>query len=95
MNDLIDILHEEHHSLVVANGDVCTFDGRGISDLYNLLSEDPEFLRGASVADKVVGKGAAALMIWAVSWKSMQILLVVLHSGFCKIKDCVYILGVK
>lgn len=63
MNDLIDILHEEHHSLVVANGDVCTFDGRGISDLYNLLSEDPEFLRGASVADKVVGKGAAALMI--------------------------------
>lgn len=63
MNDLIDILHEGHHSLVVANGDVCTFDGRGISDLYNLLSEDPEFLRGASVADKVVGKGAAALMI--------------------------------
>lgn len=63
MNDLISILHEGHHSLVVANGDVCTFDGRGVSDLYFLLFEDPEFLRGASVADKVVGKGAAALMI--------------------------------
>lgn len=63
MSDLISILHEGHHSLVVANGDVCTFDGRGISDLYFLLSEDPGFLRGASVADKVVGKGAAALMI--------------------------------
>ncbi|MCM1070392.1 MAG: DUF1893 domain-containing protein [Alistipes timonensis] len=63
MDDLIKILHEGHHSLVVANGEVCTFDGRGISDLYNLLNEDPGFLQGAEIADKVVGKGAAALMI--------------------------------
>ena len=63
MDDLIKILHEGHHSLVVANGEVCTFDGRGISDLYNILNEDPGFLQGAEIADKVVGKGAAALMI--------------------------------
>ncbi len=41
MEDLIKILHEGGHSLVVANGEVCTLDGRGISDLYNLLNEDP------------------------------------------------------
>lgn len=63
MDDLITILHEGNHSLVVANGEVCKFDGRGISDLYNLLNEDPGFLQGAEIADKVVGKGAAALMI--------------------------------
>lgn len=63
MDDLIEILHDGSHSLVVANGEICTFDGRGISDLYNILSEDPGFLQGAEIADKVVGKGAAALMI--------------------------------
>ncbi len=64
MDHLIKILHDGGHSLVVANGkDVRTFDGRGISDLYNILNEDPEFLQGAEIADKVVGKGAAALMI--------------------------------
>lgn len=63
MDDLIEILHDGSHSLVVANGEICTFDGRGIADLFNILSEDPGFLQGAEVADKVVGKGAAALMI--------------------------------
>ena len=60
MDDLIEILHDGSHSLVVANGEICTFGGRGISDLYNILSEDPGFLQGAEVADKVVGKGAVA-----------------------------------
>lgn len=63
MEDLIDLLHKNNHSLVVANGDVATFDGRGVADLFNLLNEDSGFLDGADVADKVVGKGAAALMI--------------------------------
>jgi imidazolonepropionase-like amidohydrolase len=34
-----------------------------VADLYALLREDSDFLKGASVADKVVGKAAAALMI--------------------------------
>lgn len=63
MEGLIRLLHEEKHSLVVANGDVRTFDRRGVFDLYDLLRDEPEFLKGASIADKVVGKGAAALMI--------------------------------
>ena len=31
--------------------------------MYGLLTEHSDWLRGASVADKVVGKGAAALLI--------------------------------
>lgn len=63
MEDLIRLLHGGDHSLVVANGNVYTFNGRGVTDLYALLREDPGFLKGASIADKVVGKAAAALMI--------------------------------
>lgn len=33
MDDLIRLLQNGRHSLVVANGEVRTFDGRGISDL--------------------------------------------------------------
>lgn len=63
MKELIELLHRDGNTLVVANGEVCAFQGRGISDLYRLLRDDAGFLEGASVADKVVGKGAAALMI--------------------------------
>lgn len=63
MEYVIRLLHEGNHSLVVANGDIYTFDGRGVSDLYRLFKEKPGFLEGVSVADKIVGKAAAALMI--------------------------------
>ena len=61
LEDIIRLLHEGKHSLVVSNGEVRTFDRRGVADLYALLQEDSDFLKGASVADKVVGKAAAAL----------------------------------
>ena len=61
---LIDLLHIEACSCVIRNGDVTRiFRERGVKDLYRLLEEEPELLDGAFVADKVVGKGAAALMI--------------------------------
>lgn len=63
MDDLVKILHQGSHSLVVSNGEVCTFDGRGVSDLYRLLKHSPDLLCGASLADRVVGKAAAALML--------------------------------
>ncbi len=64
MGSLIDILHHGNHSLVVAVRDeVTVYDGHGVSDLYRLLVQRPGFLDGADIADKVVGKGAAALMI--------------------------------
>lgn len=62
MHKLISTLHTGSHSLVVGGTATRTFDGRGVADLYRLLHEEPKLLRGASVADKVVGKGAAALM---------------------------------
>lgn len=61
---LTDLLHRGHHSLVVGRGDmVSAFDGRGVSDLYWLIADHSDVLRHAEVADKVVGKGAAALMV--------------------------------
>lgn len=61
---LADILHFGNHSLVVEDtgGTVHVFDSRGVADLYALLHSQPELLKGANVADKVIGKGAAALM---------------------------------
>lgn len=61
---LIDLLKREQASLVVATADgIRTFHGRGVADLYFLLCEARHPLEGAAVADKVVGKGASALMV--------------------------------
>lgn len=58
------LLEESGCSCVIANGGVVRqFHRRGVADLLGLLHDEPEFLRGAKIADKVVGKGAAALMI--------------------------------
>lgn len=62
--NLIDYLFAEKCSCVIRNGnEIRVFRERGVKDLYRLLIEEPEFLDGAFVADKVVGKAAAALMI--------------------------------
>lgn len=64
MKRLISILHEGHYSCVVENFDeIFTFTGRGISDLYDMIKNKYCFLKSARVADKVIGKGAAALLI--------------------------------
>lgn len=63
MHRLIEILHNGSHSLVVSNKETRTFNRKGVADLYHLYTSDPSFLNGAEVADKVVGKGAAALMV--------------------------------
>lgn len=63
MEEIIRLLHEGNYSCVIANnGEVRTFTRRGVADLHGLLTDEKEFLRGAMVADKVVGKAAAALM---------------------------------
>ena len=48
---------------VVSNGEVFTSQERGVKPLLHLLSEKKGFLKGASVADKVIGKAAALLMV--------------------------------
>lgn len=63
MEEIVRTLHDGGYSCVVANGKVHTFRQHGVADLYGLLKQDETFLKGASVADKVVGKAAAALMV--------------------------------
>ncbi len=61
---IINLLQSEQCSCVIRKGDtIRIFRKRGVQDLYRLLKDDPDFLKGAFVADKVVGKAAAALMI--------------------------------
>ena len=45
------------------SGEIRTFERRGVADLFSLLTDEPDFLRGASVADKVIGRGAALLLV--------------------------------
>ena len=48
---------------VVSNGEVFTSKERGVKPLLHLLTEKKDFMKGASVADKVIGKAAALLMV--------------------------------
>ena len=60
---LIEYLDAEQCSCVIYNGgETRLFWERGVQDLYRLLKTEPDFLRGAFIADKVIGKAAAALM---------------------------------
>ncbi len=64
MEDIIKLLHEGNYSCVIKNEDeIRTFSNRGVMDLYFLLLNESEVLKGSSIADKVVGKAAASLMI--------------------------------
>lgn len=44
-------------------GEVTTFNKKGVRDLVWLLDHDAERLRGATIADKVIGKAAAGLIV--------------------------------
>ena len=58
------ILHKGGYSCVMKNREeVRTFTQRGVADLYDLYQADSAFMKGAAIADKVIGKGAAALMV--------------------------------
>lgn len=64
MRQLIDILHHEGCSCVIYNdGQTHLFYQHGVKDLFKVLKGNPKLLAGAMVADKVIGKGAAAITI--------------------------------
>ena len=84
MDKLIKLLHEGNYSCVIKNKEISTFTQRGITDLYDLLNTDPAFLRGAQIADKVIGKAAAVLMV--EYRKFIQILSVNLHWFYCGVR---------
>lgn len=64
---LKDILLKENHTIVIYKSDasVIVSDDRGVAPLMNLLNEDKEQLRDSMIADKVIGKAAALLMVYA------------------------------
>jgi len=46
-----------------SNGDLHEFHNSGVKDLFSLLETDEGALKGAIIADRVVGRGAALLMV--------------------------------
>ncbi len=61
---LKDILHQQGCSCVIyAHGATTICHERGVKDLLRILKHDPDLLAGSMIADKVVGKGAAAIMV--------------------------------
>ena len=61
---MLEMLNQQGLSLLVFNHDsLTTHANRGIQDLLQLISEQPERLNGAIAADKIIGKSAAAIMI--------------------------------
>ena len=84
MDELIRLLHEGGYSCVIRKEEIRTFTQRGVADLYDLLNQHPVFLHGAQVADKVVGKAAAALMVrGGGSGRFIRISSVSLHWLYC------------
>ena len=65
--DLKDILLNENHTIVIYKNDasVHTSNDRGVAPLMKLLKEDNTQLKDAMIADKVIGKAAALLMVYA------------------------------
>lgn len=60
----VELLHELKCSCVIigSGGEPVVCYERGVKDLFGILRNSPEVLRGACLADKVVGKGAATLI---------------------------------
>ena len=64
LNNVKELLKTTNSTIVVvSNGEVFTSQERGVKPLLFLLKEKNGFLKGASVADKVIGKAAALLMV--------------------------------
>ena len=53
-----------HVRCAVCKDELFTSSERGIRPMLSWLEEDKDFLRGAAVADKIVGRAAAMLMIY-------------------------------
>ena len=62
--ELLDMLNERQVSLLVYNNDsISEYNQYGVLDLLFLVENEPGRLCGALVADKVVGKASASLMV--------------------------------
>jgi hypothetical protein len=62
-SEIIRMLQEQGASCIIRrNGEIILEEGIGVKPLMKYLREDRAFFRGASVADKVIGKAAAMLL---------------------------------
>lgn len=52
-------------AVISVKGEIREFHRKGVIDLFTLVTEEPEFLRGGMIADRVIGKGAALLLLKA------------------------------
>ncbi len=67
MARVINALYGNSCSLVVASTDgaLATYYRQGVRDLMYLLENEPALLRGATIADKVIGRAAAGIVAMA------------------------------
>lgn len=65
LHETIALLNSGNFSCVIktSSGKILTFSQRGIKDLIKLTQNDKQLLKDATIADKVIGKAAAALLI--------------------------------
>lgn len=64
MENIIELLHLGGYSCVIMNcAEVRIFRQHGVEDLYDLHLYNSRLLKGAVIADKIVGVAAATLMI--------------------------------
>ena len=50
-------------AVMSAQGEVREFHRKGVIDLFTLVTAEPDFLQGGKIADRVIGRGAALLLI--------------------------------
>lgn len=65
MKQLKELLDKDNVRGVVRTTDceVIEFHNPGVKDLFNLIATKPNVLEGAYVADRVIGRGAALLLV--------------------------------
>ena len=51
------------YSCVIGNGEIYAFERSGIADLLDVYSNRKRLLKGALVADKIVGRAAASILV--------------------------------
>ena len=63
MGDVKKKFKEGKYSCVIGNGDIWTFNQSGIKDLLDVYHQKRQLLKNARVADKIIGKAAASILV--------------------------------
>lgn len=66
------------------DGRFAVFAHSGVADLFALVTDNPSFLDGASVADRVIGRGAALLLVLG---RVAHVYARVISTGVCPVEQ--------